>query len=80
MKKIIIKEIDQFKSSVHKDKTISEYLIYLMENDVKLGCYSEIGEENKNLMVNELLLEHISASTNIENIIQEVNFEEFLKQ
>lgn len=80
MKHIIIKEIDQFKSSIHEDKRISEYLIYLMENEVKLACYSEIGEENKNLMVNELLLEHISASSNIENIIQEVKFEEFLKQ
>lgn len=46
-KKIIIKEIDQYKSQSFKNKTISEYLIYLMEGDVKVSAFTEIGEQAK---------------------------------
>jgi hypothetical protein len=80
MKKIVVKEIDRLNSTVHKGKTISEYLIYLIENDVKLACYSEFGVVAKNLMVNQLILEHISFKTSLEDIIQEVSFEEVLKK
>jgi hypothetical protein len=78
MKKIVVKEIDRLNSTIHKGKTISEYLIYLIENDVKLACYSEFGEKAKNLMVNQLILENINLNTSLEDIIQEVSFEEVL--
>jgi len=77
MKKIIIKEIDILTSKKHKNRIIIEYLIYLMENDVKLACYNEIGIEAKNIRVNDILISEFNISEinyNLENIIQEVSF------
>ena len=77
MKNIIIKQSDLLYSKIHKDKVIVEYLIYLMENDVKLACYNEIGIEAKNIRVNDILISEFNISEinyNLENIIQEVSF------
>jgi hypothetical protein len=49
MKNIIIKEVDRLYSQIHKDKQISEYLIYLMEGDVKVSCINVIGEDAKKM-------------------------------
>lgn len=58
MKSILIKEIDVLTSKTHKNKQVSEFLIYLCENDIKLNCYSEFGIYAKNLRVNELIAEN----------------------
>jgi hypothetical protein len=55
-KKIIIKEIDKYTSQNFKDKTISEYIIYLMDGDVKLAAYTEIGEQAKKERTHMILL------------------------
>ena len=48
-KKIVVKEIDKLKSSLHKDRIVTEYLIYLMlgDNTQPLEAYTEFGELNK---------------------------------
>ena len=51
MKSILIKESDRLFSKIHKNKYVSVYLIYLIENDVRLECYSELGVENKAMRV-----------------------------
>jgi hypothetical protein len=83
MKKIIVKEIDRFNSTVFKEKQISEYLIYLMLDDIKLNAYTEIGSDAKKERVNELLLTHFITEQNnkisIEDIIQEMSLEEIKK-
>lgn len=79
MKHILIKEVDQLHSKLHKNKVITEYLIYLIENDVKLACYSEFGKESKDLRVNELLVDNFTLETSLEDIIQEVSFLETIK-
>lgn len=87
MKKIVIKEIDRLNSTVHKPKSISEYLIYIMLDDVKLKAYTEIGEAAKKERVNELLLTHfiteqnnkINNKINTQDIIQEMSLEEIKK-
>lgn len=76
MKSILIKEVDQLKSKLHKNRVISEYLIYLMENDVKLACYSELGKESKDMRVNELIVDNFDLKMSLEDIICEVSFEE----
>lgn len=78
MKSILIKEVDQLHSKVHKNRLVSVYLIYLMENDVKLECYSELGKENKDMRVNELILANFDLDIAVEDIIQEVSFEEVI--
>ena len=78
MKKILIKEIDKLQSKTHKGRIISEYLVYLMENDIKLSCYSELGKEAKDIRVNELIVENFDLEIALEDIIQEVNFEEVI--
>jgi hypothetical protein len=55
MKNIIIKEVDRLYSQIHKDKQISEYLIYLMEGDVKVSCINVIGEDAKKCISNFIL-------------------------
>jgi len=47
-KKIIVKEFDRLHSKTFKGKFISEYIIYLMDNDIKLETYTEIGDKAKN--------------------------------
>ena len=79
MKSILIKEIDQLYSNLHNDRVVSEYLVYLMQNDVKLECYSELGKEAKDMRVNELIVSNFDLEIALEDIIQEVTFEEFKK-
>ena len=76
MKSILIKEVDQLKSKLHKNKVISEYLVYLIENDVKLACYSELGKESKDMRVNELIVANFDLEIALYEIIHEVSFEE----
>lgn len=76
MKSILIKEVDQLKSKLHKNKVISEYLVYLIENDVKLACYSELGKESKDMRVNELIVANFDLEIALDEIIHEVSFEE----
>lgn len=78
MKSILIKEVDKLYSKIHKDNFVSVYLIYLMENDVKLECYSELGKENKDMRVNELIVANFELEIAVEDIIQEVSFEEVI--
>lgn len=78
MKSILIKEVDQLHSKLHKNRIISEYLVYLMDSDVKLACYSELGKEAKDIRVNELIVENFDLEIALEDIIQEVNFEELI--
>lgn len=90
MKKIVIKEIDRLASGLHKDRVISEYLIYLILIEygdplVPLEAYCELGDESKNARVNELILTHFmndesNKEINKNEIIQEVSFEEYIKQ
>ena len=88
MKRIVIKEIDRLKSKTNKTKIVSEYLIYVMLNhggeDIRLKAVSEIGEENKIARVNQIVLEDFTTNetlslSNKHNIIQEISFEETLK-
>ena len=86
MKTIIIKEVDKLTSKLHKGRVISEYLIYLMENDVKLECYSEIGNENRDTRT-FVLFSRISAECDDNNEffsakerLTEINFENLNKQ
>ena len=78
MKSILIKEVDKLYSKIHKNNFVSVYLIYLMENDVKLECYSELGKENKDMRVNELIVANFELEIAVEDIIQEVSFEEVI--
>lgn len=88
MKKIIVKEIDKLKSTMFGGKEISEYLIYLVlkqdDNEIKLEGYTEYGEKNKEDRINELIVEHFINNETLSNInkneiIQEINFLEHLK-
>ena len=80
MGKIIIKEIDVFKSKLFKNKTISEYLISVILNDICVSAYPEIGEVAKKERVNELLVKFFindnSPSINIEDIITEIKIQD----
>lgn len=83
MKKIVVKEIDRLKSSIYKPKEISEYLIYLMLDNVKISAHTEIGEIAKRDRINDLLLTHFITEENnkifIEDIIEEMSIEEIKK-
>lgn len=88
--KIIIKEIDKLISTLHKGRVITEYLIYLVHDTdgipAPLEAYTEFGEEAKKTRVNELILLNFIPDTytgveiNKDEIIQEINFEEYTKQ
>ncbi len=83
--KIIIKESDRLKSSLHKNRSVSEYLVYLMNDKTAIECHNVIGNEAKNIKVNELLTIHFVSGNWNENkldlseIIEEISYEEFIK-
>lgn len=83
MKKIVIKEIDRLKSTTYKKKYVSEYLIYVMLDDIKLSAHIEIGEQSKKERVNELLLTHFITEKNnkisVDEIISEMSLDEIKK-
>jgi len=63
-KKILIKEIDKYQRTSFENKTISEYLIYLMEDDVKVSAFTEIGEKAKKERVNMMFLSSFPLTIN----------------
>lgn len=75
--RILIKENDKLKSVRHKGRMVSEYLIYLMVDNVAVKCYNEIGENAKLDRVNDILLRefNIDNKNNINDIIDEVSYE-----
>jgi hypothetical protein len=87
-KKIIIKEVDKLLSALHKDRVVTEFLIYVMNdgNSSPLEAYTELGDDAKNTRVNELILLHFiddnykEGEFNKEDIIQEISFEEYAKE
>jgi hypothetical protein len=87
MKRIVVKEIDRLKSTVNGDKSVSEYLIYLILNqgngDIKLNGFTEYGDSNKKARINELIVEHFISNETLDNIdkneiIEEISFEEYI--
>ena len=81
-KKIIVKEIDKLVSVVSPTRVVTEYMVYLMANEQKVVAYLELGDEAKNLRVNELLVKHFITDEHdghkliISNIVEEVSFED----
>lgn len=59
---ILTKEIDKYKSTFHKGRVISEYIIYIMIDEVIIEAYTELGEENKNNRLR--ILNNIHGTTN----------------
>lgn len=45
--RIVWKEVDIYKSTQFKGKTLPEYIIYVMVDDTIIEAYIEIGDENK---------------------------------
>jgi len=58
MKTIEVKEIDKFQSSVFADKTITEFLIYYLEDNVRKAAFTEIGEKAKDIRVQKIMETH----------------------
>ena len=87
-KKIIVKEVDKLLSALHKDRVVTEYLIYVMidNNSQPLEAYTELGEVAKSARINELILIHFISedptqeSPKLEDIIEEINFEQYAKE
>lgn len=74
-KKILIKEIDKYQSTTFEDKELSEYLIYLMEDDVKVSAFTEIGEKAKKDRVHMMFLSSFPITINKDeynNYIEEI--------
>lgn len=78
MKRILVKELN-------KKDSVSQYIIYLMigEDKTPIHAYIEIGEENKKLRVNEMILEHFVDHETLKShnkiILEDIIFEEYLK-
>jgi hypothetical protein len=51
---IVVKEIDQLRSIKHKNRKITEYIIYLMVGPTIIEAHTEIGDDNKNRKLKEL--------------------------
>ena len=52
--KILVKEIDLYKSVINRKQYVSKYLIYLMYEDTLVSAYIEYGEDSKNRKIQEL--------------------------
>ena len=79
MKRILIREIDRLYSKIHKGRFVSEYIIYLIENDVKIKAFNVVDEKSKDHLKLAILLTHDFGDLTENEIIQEVTFEEVIK-
>ena len=48
---ILVKKIDEYKSKVHKNKTIPEYIVYVMIGDTPIEANTVLGEKEKDVVV-----------------------------
>lgn len=48
---ILVKKIDEYKSKIHKNKIIPEFIVYLMIDDTPIEAITVLGEKEKNLIV-----------------------------
>lgn len=64
--RIVAREIDKYKSTVHEDKYISEYIIYLMVENVPIEAHLMMGTKDRDKTVSQLNLLH-----NIDSITHE---------
>lgn len=64
--RIVTNEIDIYKSSKQKSKTISEYVVYLMFENTPVEAYIEYGVEAKEKRIKELISIH-RVNNNITN-------------
>jgi len=84
--KIVVKESDKLKSLMHKDKFVSEYLIYLMSAETAVKCFIVYGDEAKKEKINDLLLTYFVSDNwnenkiNLSEVLTEVDFGQFIKQ
>lgn len=65
---ISVKTIDTLKSTVHKGRVISEYIIYVMIGDVAIKAYTEYGSKACVDRIDELKKEY-----NINDAFYEIN-------
>jgi hypothetical protein len=49
---ILSKEIDKYKSAKHKKKIITEYIVYLMIDNIPIEAYIEFGSNNMHNRIN----------------------------
>ena len=78
--KIIVKEVDRFKSQVFKGKYISEYIIYLNFNGTNVEAFTELGEVAKKSRILDYIFPVLlgwEATLPDLDIIEEITFEEF---
>jgi hypothetical protein len=88
--KIVIKQIDELRGTTKPNgKVVEEYLVYLMDHTGRpLTCEIAYGKAAKNDEVNRLLIEHFlpldwetnKISFDVSNIIEEVSYDEYVKQ
>jgi len=80
--KIIVKNSDRLVSTFHEDKVMDEYLVYLMDEDVKVSVDMVYGDEAKNRLIDKLLEDNYESFGKyfLNDVIEEVAFEDFNKQ
>lgn len=62
---ILIKKIDTYKSTNHKNKTISEFILYLMIGETIIEAQTTIGDQQKDLALLNLLQKYANTIINV---------------
>ena len=52
---VVVKEIDQYRSKLHKNKIIHEYIVYQMINNMPIKADTAIGEINRDILIKKYL-------------------------
>lgn len=79
--KIQVKEIDKLVSKIFKDKTVSEYIIYLKKDDTIIEAKRAYGADAKDLAIkNYMVVQEYLGREPIDALIEEITFEEFKEQ
>ena len=76
--RIVIKQNDLHRSSLHKGRTIPEFLIYLMEGNVPIECHNVIGVQAMESVKTQLFNTY-QWTDKLEGI-DRLTFEQFKKQ
>ena len=76
MKKIVVKEINQFVGMMFDDKIVMEYIIYLMVDDINVEAHTAIGEEELKMSIKKIVSEHHLSVDGTDYTVETVTFDE----
>jgi len=78
--KILVKNSDRLNSSIHENKMVDEYLVYVMNDNIPIAAEVVYGSSDKNKAIDAYLKKYFTENDDLDSILEEISLEEFKEQ